>query len=68
MTPEYYESTSNVPITCLDAIRAALTPEEFAGFCKGNVIKYVWRERGKGHERDLSKAMDYVQMLLEGAE
>ena len=35
-------------IECIDAIRAALTPEEFRGYCKGNVLKYVWRERHKG--------------------
>ena len=28
-------------IECIDAIQAALTPEEFRGFCKGNVLKYV---------------------------
>lgn len=65
MIPEYYKSSSDEPITCIEAIRAALTPAEFAGFCKGNVIKYVWRERGKGRERDLAKALDYVQMILE---
>ena len=32
-------------IECIDAIAAALTPEEFAGYCKGNILKYVWREK-----------------------
>jgi hypothetical protein len=35
-------------IECIDAIRAALTDEEWRGFCKGNVLKYVWREKHKG--------------------
>lgn len=47
-------------IEAIDAIRAALTPEEFRGFCKGNVLKYVWRERHKGGDVDLAKAVDYI--------
>ena len=34
-------------IECIDAIEAALTPEEFRGYCKGNVLKYVCRGRHK---------------------
>ena len=30
-------------IECIQAIRAALTDEEFKGYCKGNVLKYTWR-------------------------
>ena len=48
-------------IECIDAIRAALTPEEFRGFCKGNVIKYCWRERSKGGDQDLIKLQDYAK-------
>ena len=47
-------------IECIDAIRAALTPEEFRGFCKGNVIKYTWRERHKAGNADLKKCGDYL--------
>ena len=53
-------------IECVDAIRAALTPEEFRGFCKGNVMKYVWRERHKGGDADLDKARDYVGYAVAG--
>lgn len=53
-------------VECIDAIRAALTPEEFRGFCKGNVLKYVWRERHKGGDCDLDKARDYVGYAVEG--
>ncbi len=46
-------------IECIDAIQAALTPEEFAGFCKGNALKYCWRERDpkKGGAVALRKAV-----------
>lgn len=47
-------------IECIDAIKAALTPEEFRGFCKGNVIKYAWRESYKGGDADLCKASAYI--------
>jgi len=51
-------------IECIDAIEAALTPEEFRGFCKGNIIKYAWRERHKGGHESLAKAQWYLQRLL----
>lgn len=52
-------------IECIDAIKAALSPEEFKGFCKGNVIKYVWREKFKGQNDDLAKASTYLEYLTE---
>ena len=48
-------------IECIDAIRAALTEEEFRGYCKGNALKYVWRERHKGNNESLQKAERYLQ-------
>jgi len=50
-------------IECIDAIRAALTPEEFRGYCKGNAIKYSWRERHKGGNEDLKKASWYLTKI-----
>ena len=52
-------------IECIEAIEAALTPEEFKGYCKGNNIKYTWRENYKGKEEDLRKAAWYLNRLLE---
>lgn len=52
-------------IECIDAIRAALTPEEFRGFLKGNVIKYTWRERLKGGIESMKKARWYLNKFLE---
>jgi hypothetical protein len=53
-------------IECIDAIRAALTDEEWRGFCKGNVLKYVWREKHKGGDGSLLKAQDYLRWALAG--
>lgn len=50
-------------IECIDAIRAALTDEEFRGYCKGNALKYIWRERHKGSTVDIEKAGWYLAKL-----
>ena len=51
-------------IECIEAIQAALTPEEFRGYCKGNVLKYVWREKYKQGTESLRKANWYMQWLI----
>jgi hypothetical protein len=51
-------------IECIDAIKAALTPEEFRGYCKGNAMKYTWRERMKGGDEDLRKAAWYLARAI----
>ena len=52
-------------IEVIDFIRAKMTPEEFRGFCKGNIIKYVSREAHKGGDQDLRKARVYIDYLLD---
>jgi len=52
-------------IECIDAIKAALTAEEFRGFCKGNVLKYVWREKYKGKDESLKKSIWYLKRIIE---
>ena len=52
-------------IECIDAIRAALGPEGFAAFCRGNIIKYNWRCDHKNGLQDLEKAAWYLNKLLE---
>ena len=59
--PEHYRQGE---VECIDAIRAALTPEEFRGYCKGNVLKYTWRERHKEQDKALAKARWYLNKLL----
>ena len=63
--PDHYNQGS---IECIEAIRAALTPEEFKGFCKGNVLKYIWRERQKGGKNSIDKASWYLNYLNEVVE
>jgi hypothetical protein len=52
-------------IECIEAIEAALTIEEFRGYCKGNCMKYIWRERHKGGTESLKKAQWYLNRLIE---
>ena len=60
--PEHYRQGE---IECIDAIRAALTPDEFRGYCKGNMLKYVWRERHKGGDESVRKALWYGARLTD---
>ena len=54
-------------IECIEAIEAQLTPEEYRGYLKGNVAKYVWRENHKGGKESLQKAQWYLSRLVEFA-
>lgn len=52
-------------IECIDALKAALTPEEFKGFLKGSCLKYIWRARHKGAEsQDYAKSRWYLDRLI----
>ena len=59
--PAHYASGD---IECIDAIRAQMTPEEFQGYLKGNVAKYMWRWRDKGGAESLRKARWYLDRLI----
>lgn len=63
--PEHYNTGE---IEVFDFIRDKLTPEELRGYVKGNVFKYLSRERHKGGDEDLRKAKWYLDRLCEGLE
>ena len=56
--PSHYTSGT---IECIAAIQAALTPEQFRGYCRGNAMKYIWRCDRKGGTQDLQTAIWYLQ-------
>ena len=58
--PTHY---SNGGIECIDAIKASMSHDEYCGFLKGNVIKYIWRYRLKGGIEDIKKADVYLTWL-----
>ena len=64
--PQHYASGS---LECIDWIEAELTSEEFEGYLKGQVFKYVWRYRDKGKKsQDLKKARWYLDKLIDKME
>lgn len=60
--PEHYTKGG---VECIDAIRASMDKEGFAAYCKGNVLKYLWRYSDKGGLVDLEKANVYLAWLIE---
>jgi hypothetical protein len=48
-----------------EAMESWLTEEEFKGFLKGNVIKYMARCDDKGGKIDLEKASHYLDKLVD---
>lgn len=58
---EHYTSKSVQP---WQAMEAWMTEEQFKGFLKGNVIKYLARCDDKGGRIDLEKAKHYLDKLL----
>lgn len=61
--PKHYMQGSH---ECIDEIKAMLTPDEFKGFLKGNIIKYRYRANLKNGKEDLAKADNYAYYLMHG--
>lgn len=61
VTPDYYKSDG---VETIDYLHAFLTEDEFNGFCKGNIIKYVSRANRKNGIEDIRKARDYIGYLI----
>lgn len=65
-----YDNVKNPPhyaaykIQPIEFIKSVLTPEEFTGYCKGNILKYVSRERLKNGKEDLEKARQYLSFAI----
>jgi hypothetical protein len=60
--PEHYTFGE---IECIDAIRAQMNKDEYQGYLRGNVVKYLWRFRSKGGIESLKKAQWYLAKLVE---
>lgn len=48
-----------------EVLQRWLTPEEFRGYMKGTAIAYLARERYKGGDTDIQKALHTLQGLAE---
>ena len=62
--PQHYTKGG---VECIDAIKASMTTEAFAGYCKGKVMKYIFRYENKGGVEDLDKALVYLNWLIGAA-
>lgn len=58
--PSHYKG-----IQPIDVMRNNFTRDEFRGFLKGNVLKYVMRYQDKGGLDDLKKAEQYLKWLID---
>lgn len=62
-SPDHYTSGG---IETIAYLQAKLTPEEFRGYMKGNVLKYLSRSGKKSDEvEDLKKAQWYLNKLID---
>lgn len=62
--PSHYGGADD-PFEVIKVLEAWLTPDEFVGFLKGNVIKYEARARHKNGIEDLKKAQWYQNYLVQ---
>lgn len=59
--PKHYEVFPGVE--AIEIIAASMTKEEWAGYCKGNMLKYRLRAGKKDAlEQDIAKAQTYVEL------
>ena len=65
INPDHYKSGL---IECIEAIEESMTTAAFAGYLKGNCMKYLWRYETKHAYdplQDLQKAEWYLSRLIE---
>lgn len=59
---EYYAKNGLSPLSAFE--QGLISKEEYIGFIKGNIIKYVVRCDKKGQtQSDIDKAIDYLKIL-----
>jgi len=65
-SPPHYKSGG---IEAIEGIEASMEPEAYAGYLKGNIMKYMWRYERKGKPiEDLKKARWYLDRLIAAQE
>ena len=63
--PSHYTSAK---IEVIEIMEDQMTDEEYRGYVKGQVIKYITRERHKNGLEDLKKAAWYLNRLIKRLE
>ena len=59
--PEHYDNI----IQPWEYMQSCMSPEEFRGYMRGNVLKYISRYTKKDGIKDLKKCKDYLEELIE---
>ena len=62
--PKHYDLFPDQQV--IDVIQSALTEEEFAGYCKGNALKYRLRAGDKGDALKCIAKANWYQNKLRG--
>ena len=62
INPEHYKAGK---IEVIEIMKDQLSAEEFKGFCKGLIIKYLCRADRKNGLEDYKKAQWYLNKLIE---
>lgn len=60
-SPSHYTAGG---IETIDYIKAKMTSDQFAGYCTGNILKYISRYPFKNGVEDLKKAKVYLEWLI----
>jgi hypothetical protein len=58
--PTHYQGE----VECIDAIKSSMSKQQYIGYLKGNIIKYIWRFERKNGLEDLKKSEWYIQRLI----
>lgn len=62
INPSHYRQGD---VECIDALRAALGREGFIAYCRGNVMKYLWRLGKKDAAlQEARKARWYLDRMI----
>ena len=61
--PKHYKGSKGLEV--IEIHKNFLTEEELRGYYKGNILKYLLRERKKNGLEDLKKARKHLDWLIE---
>lgn len=59
--PKHYVASK---AECIDIIENSMSDEQYKGFLRGNIIKYLFRYENKNGVEDLKKAQWYLARLI----
>lgn len=62
INPLHYQK---YPLQMIENMQNSMTPDEFKGYLKGNIMKYISRYQDKNGAEDLKKADWYLNKLIE---